>query len=168
MRAGVVEGQPPVPGLSPSCSNRSSKLGAAMGYCGILHWDALGRCTGTLHWDAPGLCAPTLPPSKLPPCRIQLLLHGSSIPPHQHLPLPQAPAAPLHSKGAKEGCAGRSCPGDGASDVCLPPWGTLPGQGGPSWVGEPNLAGSSIISLASLSSLPRSRQTPKSAEPGRR
>lgn len=48
-------------------------------------------------------------------------------------------------------CVGRSCPGDGASDVCSAPQGTSPGQGGPGWVGEPTLAGLSIISLASLS-----------------
>lgn len=88
-----------------------------------LHWDAVGSCTGMLQgsspgmlqesntrmlWgsstgDAPGPCAPTLPASKLPPCPLQLLLHGSSSPLPQHPPLPQAPAVPLHLKWAKRG-----------------------------------------------------------------
>lgn len=72
VRAGAEKGQPQGQGLSPSCSNCSSKLGAALGCCGILHWDAPGIqhwiALGIQHQDALGHCAPTLPASKLSYC----------------------------------------------------------------------------------------------------
>lgn len=56
------------------------------------HWDALVTqhqiALGIQHWDAPEPCAPILPASKLPLRPLQLLLHGSSSPLSQHLPLP--------------------------------------------------------------------------------
>lgn len=174
VRAGTVVGQPWAQELSPSCSRCSSKLGAALGCCGVPHGDALG----IQHRDAPSPCAPTLPASKLSPGPLQLLLHESSSPPRQHPPLPQAPAAPLHLKWAKQGqrcvpgtgwlleppaaagpghcpvtdgcCAGRSCPGGSTSHVCWAPRGTLVGQGGPGWAGKPSPLGLNVISLASL------------------
>lgn len=121
MRAGTAEGLSRAQGLSPSCSSCSSKLGAARGCCGTLHWYpprvqnpiALG-----IHQDAPGIqhqYAPEpFPPSKL------LLTHCTST------PLPQASTAPLHLKRAKQG----QHPVPGMGGLQEPPAATRPGQGG--------------------------------------
>lgn len=140
-------GRGAAPGLFPSCPTCSSKLRATLGRSGIQHcYPSRVQnqiALGIQHRDAPEPCAPSLPPSKL------LLTHCTSTPLPQapaaplHLqrakqgqrPVPamgglqEPPAAARAGQGGirrmpgrdQECCAGRSCLGDGASNVCSAP-----------------------------------------------